>query len=89
MQFNINKCQILQLGSRNIKNDYETRGVKIKSVQSVKDHGVTVTSNLNFFQQCNESVNKANRMMGLIKRKFSFKNNDVALLLLTVLSDLI
>ncbi len=32
MPLNINKCQILQVGSRNIKNDYEMRGVKIRSV---------------------------------------------------------
>ncbi len=49
-------------------------GVKIKSV-----HSVTVASNLNFLQQCNESVRKANRMMGLIKRNSSFKNKDVIL----------
>ncbi len=48
MPFNIGKCQILQVGSRNIKNDYEMRGVRIKSVDSVKDLGVTVTSNLKF-----------------------------------------
>ncbi len=45
-------------------------GVKIKSVHSAKDIGVTVASNLKFSQQCNESVKKANRMMGLIKRIF-------------------
>ncbi len=28
-------------------------------------------------EQCNESVRKANSMMGLIKRNFSFKNKDV------------
>ncbi len=50
----VNKCQILQVGSRNIKNDYETRGFKIKSVHSVKDLGVTVAANLKFSQQCNE-----------------------------------
>ncbi len=65
MPFHINKCQILQAGSRSIKNDYEMRGVKIKSVHSVKDLGVTVTFNLKFSQQCNESVIKANRMIGL------------------------
>ncbi len=48
MPFNIGKCQILQVGSRNIKNGYEMRDVKIKSVDSVKDLGVTVTSNLKF-----------------------------------------
>ncbi len=50
MPFNINKCQILQVGSRNIMNEYEMRGVKIKSLHSVKDLGVTVTSNLKFSQ---------------------------------------
>ncbi len=69
MPFDINKCQILQVGSRNIKNDHEMRGVKIKSVHSVQDLGVTVTSNLKFSQQGNESLKKANRMMAWIKRK--------------------
>ncbi len=59
MPFNIYKCQILQVGSRNIKNDYEMRGVKIKSVHLVKDIGVTVTSNLKFSQLSSESVIKA------------------------------
>ncbi len=48
MPYNINKYQILQVGSRNIKNDYENlmNAIKIKSVHSVKDPpGVTVTSN--------------------------------------------
>ncbi len=79
MSFNINKSQILQVGSRYKKNDYAMRCVKIKSVLSVKYLGVTVMSNINFFQQCNESVIKANRMMGFIKRKFSFQNKLVVL----------
>ncbi len=57
----------------------EMRGVKIKIVHSVKYFGVTVTSNLNFPQQYNESVKKVNRMVSLIKIKFSFKNKDVVL----------
>ncbi len=52
-------------------------GVEFKIILSVKDLGVTVASNLKFSQQCNESVKKANRMMSLIKRYFSFKNKDV------------
>ncbi len=53
------------------------QGIRIKIVHFVKDLGVTVTSNLKFSQQSYESVKKANRMMSLIKRKFSFKNKDV------------
>ncbi len=58
MPFNINKCQILQVGSRNIKNDYEMLGVKIKSVHSVKDLGVTVTFNLKFSSSATSPLSK-------------------------------
>ncbi len=70
MPFNIKKCQILHIGSINRKTDYEVCSIKIKSVQSVKDLGVTVSSNLKFSEQCNEAVKKANRMLDLIKKKF-------------------
>ncbi len=75
--FYIKKCQNLQVESRYIKNDSEMWGVEFKSILSVKDLVVTVASNLKFSQQCNESVKKANRMMSLIERNFSFKNKDV------------
>ncbi len=40
------------------KKAHEMCAVKIKSVHSVKDLGVTVTSNIKFSQQCNEAVKK-------------------------------
>ncbi len=61
MPFNINKYQILQVGSRNIKNDYEMHGAKTKSIQSVKDLGVTVTSNLKFSSSAMSSLSKQTR----------------------------
>ncbi len=39
MPFNVDKCQFLQVGTRNKKFDYEKRGVKLKSVQCAKDLG--------------------------------------------------
>ncbi len=51
----------------------------MKRVHSVKDLGVTVTSNLKFSQQCKESFKRSNRTMGLIKRFFLFKNKDLVL----------
>ncbi len=71
--FNISKCQILQVGSRNRKKeDHEICGVNIKSVHSAKDLGVTVSS----FSISATSLLKTTRMMRLIKRNFSFKNKD-------------
>ncbi len=50
MTFNIDKGLILQVRYRNIKNDCEMLGVKIKTVYSVNDRGITVSSNLSFSQ---------------------------------------
>ncbi len=51
--------------------DYEMCDVKIESIQLVKDLSVTVLSNLKSSQQCSEVAKKANRILGLIKRKNS------------------
>ncbi len=57
MPFNVNKCHILQVNTRNKKKiEYETNGTKLKSVQCVKDLGVSVASSLNFFQQYKDAA---------------------------------
>ncbi len=48
MPFNVNKCHVLQVGTRKQKFDYEMNGSKIESVQFAKDLGVTVASTSNF-----------------------------------------
>ncbi len=71
MPFNVDKYQVLQVGTRNKKFDYEMRGIILKRVQCIKDLlGVKIASNLKFPQQCIDAANKANRMLGFIKRKF-------------------
>ncbi len=79
MPFNVNKCQILQVGTRNPKFEYEMNGTKVESVQCVKDLGVTIASSLKFSQQCKNGTGKANRMLGFINKNFSFKNKTVIL----------
>ena len=79
MPFNVNKCHILHVGTRNQKFDYEMNGVKLDSVQCVKDLGVSIASNLKFSRQCKDAAGKANRMLGFINRNFSFKNKDIIL----------
>ncbi len=77
--FNVTKCHVLEVGTRNQKFDNEMNGTKIESVQCVKDLGVPIVSILNFFKQCKETVGKTNRMLGFINRNFSFKNKDLIL----------
>ncbi len=79
MPFNVDKCQVLQVETRNKKFDYEMRGVKLKRVQCAKDLGVKILSNLKFSLQRIDAANKANIMLGFIKRNSLFKNKDVIL----------
>ncbi len=39
--FNVNKCRVLQVGTRNKKFNYEMRGIKLRSVQCVKYNSAT------------------------------------------------
>ncbi len=54
-------------------------GIKLESVQCVKDLGVSITSSLKFSQKWKDAAGKANRMLGFINRNFSFKNKEVIL----------
>ncbi len=54
-------------------------GVKLDSVQCVKDLVVSIVSNLEFSQQCKDAASKANRMLGFINKTFSFKNKNIFL----------
>ncbi len=48
MPFNVKKCHIFQLGTRNLKYDCEISGDKLESVDCVNDLGVTMTWNPKF-----------------------------------------
>ncbi len=77
MPFNVNKCPILNVGTRNQKFYYEMNGIMLDSVQCVKDLGISIATNLKFPRQCKDAAGKANKMLGFIKRNFSFKNKYI------------
>ncbi len=81
MPFNVKKCHILQIATRNQIFDYEKNGVKNESVQCVKYLDVTIASRIKYSEQCKDAAGKANRMLGFINRKFSFNNKGVILTL--------
>ncbi len=54
--FNVNKCHILQIGTRNQKFEYEMNGTKFESVQCVKDLGITIPSSFRFSRQCKDAA---------------------------------
>ena len=77
MEFNVEKCKVLQLGAKNPKLHYNMSGKLLKSVNEEKDLGVIVSSNLKVEKQCSTAVGKANRMLGFISRNFEYKSRDI------------
>ncbi len=60
MLFKVNKCHIVQVGTRNQKFDYEMNSIKIESTQCVNHLGVTIVSSIKFSQQCKDAASKVN-----------------------------
>ncbi len=70
MPFNVNKCHILQVETRNKKiYEYEISGVKLDSVQCVKNLGVTITSNLKILPALQRGYEQSQQNAGLYKQK--------------------
>ena len=78
MRFNIEKCKVLHFGATNPQNNY-TMFDPITSVQipllkttCEKDLGVNIDKDLKFSIHTSTQVNKANRILGLIRRSFEY-----------------
>jgi len=78
LRFHPQKCKVMTLGNcvGRIDHTYsmkENSGrVDLERVPHEKDIGVVVDDRLNFELHIQEKVNKANRIMGLIRRTFEF-----------------
>jgi len=78
LKFHPDKCKILQISTKTpeIRSytmpKYEGGLVSLERVENEKDVGVTINSKLKFDEHIQNQVNKANKMMGLIRRSFKF-----------------
>ena len=86
LKFNINKCKIVSYGKEKFHNDYHildengnTHDLTRDDVE--KDLGVLFTNKLNFESHINNTVNKVNRIIGLIRRKFTYIDKSLFLTL--------
>ena len=66
MEFN----KLFVVGSGNIKYQYAMQGRRLSTVETVRDLGVYISSNLKSAAHCYEATCscKANKMLGLVKR---------------------
>ena len=84
--FNANKCKVLHVGPNNPRfvykmTDKNNNTVDIKEVEHEKDLGIIFQQDLKFDQHVSMVVNKANRVLGLIKRTFAYLDKNTFLCL--------
>ena len=89
LRFNAGKCQTLQLGNKNKKYEYNMRGhdgeerVVLKSSEVERDLGVLIDRELKFSKHIETQVNKANKIVGLVRRSFEYLDAESMKLLFT------
>ena len=86
LEHNIKKCKFIQYG--NIIYDYEYKMtnrnnevITITKDSEEKDLGIWFEENLKFNKHISVTVKKANRLVGMIKRTFSFMNKELFLII--------
>ena len=81
MSFNINKCKVMHLGgnAKTPRFKYFINGIELEVVKEEKDLGVLISNNLKSSAHCDSVVKKANKMLGLIKRSFTYKDEQTIL----------
>ena len=77
MEFNVDKCKAMHIGSRNKQFSYMMKGHQLDVVTTEKDLGVFISSNLKVAEHCYDAYCKANRMLGLVQRTVKHRSPDL------------
>ena len=81
MEFHPKKCKVLHFGNKNEEHPYTIGGQSITPANNEKDLGITLSDTLGWSVHINNCAMKANRMVGIIKKTFSYMDKDMFLAL--------
>ena len=85
LRFNLNKCKVMHLGRQNPRPNYTMGRTTLATTTSEKDLGVYVDTELTFEKHIETVVNQANRILGLIRRSYTYLDSQSLLKLYTSL----
>ena len=77
MEFNVDKCSVMHLGSNNTCADYSLYNKQLKVSNKERDLGIIVDNKLKFSEQCDSVVSKANATLGMIKRNIVSRDHKI------------
>ena len=77
IKFNSAKCSVMHIGKDNPKRNYTMEGTPLDKSDAEKDLGVYVDNNLSFDHHVNTTVNKANKLAGMISHYITYKSPKV------------
>ena len=79
LSFNTTKCKAMRISKKNNTScpEYYLCGNKLNQVSETKDLGIYVTSNLSWSLQVTKCANKANSVLGFVRRTVGPNNPDL------------
>ena len=79
LRFHPEKCKVMHIGRHGEEFRYILHGTVLEEVDSEKDIGVTIDKDLKFRVHMGDKINKANSIMGIIRRTFTYLDEQTFL----------